>query len=124
MTAWRDMHGLNWSWIVVAALAPGLAGVLIAYPIWRVNQPILGNLAGSAVIFAVAIALIMREHVELDRQVQACLAQGFTCWPDPSAFARYSVYAGIALVQVMALFSVSLRVEHRLRRRGYDPEWR
>ena len=118
------MHGLNWSWVIVAAIAPGLAGMLVAYPIWRMNQPILGNLAGSAVIFAVGIALIMREHVELDRQVQACLAQGYTCWPDPSAFTRYAIYAGIALLQVMALFSVSLRVEHRLRRRGYDPEWR
>ena len=118
------MNGLNWFWIIVAAIAPGCAGLLVAYPIWRMSQAILGNLAGSAVIFGVAIALIMREHVELDRQVQACLAQGFTCWPDPSAFMRYSVYAGIALVQVMALFSVSLRVEHRLRRRGYDPEWR
>ena len=118
------MNGLNWSWIIVAAIAPSLAGTLVAYPIWRMNQPILGNLTGSAVIFAVGIALIMREHVELDRQVQACLAQGYTCWPDPSAFTRYAVYAGIALLQVMALFSVSLRVEHSLRRRGYDPEWR
>ena len=118
------MNGFNWFWIGVAAVAPVFAGILVAYPIWRMNQPILGNLAGSAVIFAVAIALIMREHVELDRQVQACLKQGFTCWQDPSAFMRYAVYAGIALLQVMALFSLSLRVEHRLRRRGYDPEWR
>jgi hypothetical protein len=118
------MNSLNWSWILVALTAPALGGWLVAYPIWRVNQPILGNLAGSAVIFGTAIALIMREHVELDRQVQACLGQGITCWPDPSAFTRYAIYAGIALMQVMALFSVSLRVEHRLRRKGYDPEWR
>jgi hypothetical protein len=104
------MNGLNWFWIIVAAVAPAFAGMLVAYPIWRMTQPILGNLAGSAVIFGVGIALIMREHVELDRQVQACLGQGFTCWPDPSAFTRYAIYAGIALVQVMALFSVSLRV--------------
>ena len=118
------VNSLNWFWILVAASLPALAGVLVAYPIWRVNQPILGNLAGSAVVFGAAIALIMREHVELDRQVQACLGQGVTCWPDPSAFTRYAIYAGIALMQVMALFSISLRVEHRLRRRGYDPEWR
>ena len=108
----------------VAAVVPALGGVLAAYPIWRWQQPILGNLAGSFVIFASAIALIMREHAALDRQVQACLARGFTCWPDPSAFTRYSIYAALALAQVMALFSLSLRVEHRLRRRGYDPEWR
>jgi hypothetical protein len=118
------MNGFNWFWIAVAASGPAVGGLMVAYPIWRLNQPILGNLAGSAVIFGIAIALIMREHVTLDRLVQACLSQGFTCWPDPPAFTRYAVYAGIALMQVMALFSVSLRVEHRLRRRGYDPEWR
>lgn len=118
------MTTLNWFWIAIGAAVPILAGLLIAYPIWRMNQPILGNLAGSVVIFGTAIALIMREHIELDRQVQACLGQGVTCWPDPSAFTRYAIYAAIALAQVMALFSVSLRVEHRLRRRGYDPEWR
>jgi hypothetical protein len=118
------VNGFNWFWIAVAASVPAVSGLVVAYPIWRLNQPILGNLAGSAVIFGIAIALIMREHVTLDRQVQACLSQGFTCWPEPPAFTRYAVYAGIALMQVMALFSASLRVEHSLRRRGYDPEWR
>jgi hypothetical protein len=118
------VNSFNWFWIALAAGAPAVGGLLVAYPIWRMNQPILGNLAGSAVIFGSAIALIMREHVALDRQVQACLSQGYTCWPNPTAFTRYAVYAGIALMQVMALFSVSLRVEHSLRRRGYDPEWR
>jgi hypothetical protein len=118
------MNSFNWFWIAVAASVPFVGGLLVAYPIWRMNQPILGSLAGSAVMFGLAIALIMREHVELDRQVQACLTRGFTCWPDPPAFTRYAVYAGIALIQVMGLFSVSLKVEHSLRRRGYDPEWR
>jgi hypothetical protein len=118
------VRALNWFWIGIAAIAPPVGGLLTAYPIWRSQQPILGNLAGSFVIFASSIALIMREHVELDRQVQDCLARGFTCWPDPSAFTRYSIYAALALIQVMALFSLSLKVEARLRRRGYDPEWR
>ena len=118
------MSGLDWFWIGVATLAPLLGGMLVAYPVWRWHQPILGSLAGSFVIFGSSIALIMREHVELDRQVQACLARGFICWPDPSAFTRYAIYAALGLVQVMALFSLSLRIEHRLRRRGYDPEWR
>ena len=46
------------------------------------------------------------------------------CWPDPSAFARYAIYAFIALFEVIMLFSVSLKVETKVRRRGYAPEWR
>ena len=47
-----------------------------------------------------------------------------TCWPNPSAFSRYAIYAFIALFEVMALFSLSLKVENKIRRRGYAPEWR
>jgi hypothetical protein len=109
----------------VGLVAPTVAGGLVALPIWLKGQPILGNLAGTAVVFGGAIALILRERVELDRLAQACLDQGFVvCSPDPSAFARYAVYSFIALFEVMVLFSVSLKVEHTIRRRGYDPEWR
>ena len=118
------MTGLNWFWIALAVAIPLVAGGLIAYPFWRLSQPIFGNIVGSAVIFAIAIGLIMREHVELDRVVQACLDRGVTCWPEPSAFTRFAIYAFIALFQVIALFTLSVRVEAKLRRRGYDPEWR
>ena len=63
-----------------------VCGGLIALPIWLKEQPILGNLAGSTAIFGAAIALIMREHVELVSLAQACLDRGFVCWPVPSAF--------------------------------------
>jgi hypothetical protein len=115
---------LNWFWIGVAVAVPGVLGLLAAFPLWLRGESIFGNLAGAIVMFGGALALILREHVEIDRATSACLAQGFTCWPDPSAFARYSIYAGIAMVEVIALFSISLTVEARIRRRGYAPEWR
>jgi hypothetical protein len=118
------MNDLNWYWIALAVTVPPVAGGLIAYPIWLKSQPILGNLAGAVVIFGAAIALIGREYVELERLAKACLDQGQVCWPNPSAFVRYAIYAFIALFEVMALFSVSLRVETKIRRRGYAPEWR
>ena len=37
---------------------------------------------------------------------------------------RFAVYAFVALFEVILLFTVSLRVEQKLRRRGYDPQWR
>jgi hypothetical protein len=118
------VSGLNWSWIVLALTVPIAAGGLVAYPFWRMSQPIFGNIVGTIVIFGAAIAFIMREHFELDSIVQACLDAGAPCWPEPSAFTRFAIYAFIGLFEVIVLFSVSVGVETRLRRRGYAPEWR
>jgi hypothetical protein len=53
-----------------------------------------------------------------------CIDAGYTCWPVPGAFVRYSIYAAIALIEVVVLFSWSLRVERQMRNRHYAPEWR
>jgi hypothetical protein len=118
------VSGLNWFWIIVALTAPMAGGLLVAWPIWLTGQPILGNIAGSIVMFGAAVGLIMREHATLDLAVQACIEQGTTCWPDPSAFTRFAIYAFIALAQVIVLFTTSVSVETRQRRRLYSPEWR
>jgi hypothetical protein len=118
------MNGLNWFWIGLGGTVPALTGFLIALPFWRGRQSILGNIAGAAIIFGAAFALIFREHAELDRVVRACLDAGTYCWPQPSAFTRYAIYAFVALGEVIALFSISLVIEDRFRRRDYSPEWR
>src|SRR5205823_12000356 len=104
------MTGLSWSWILFAVMVPPLVGVGVAYPIWRMGQPIFGNIVGSVMIFGAALAMIMREHVELDRVVQACLDNGTTCWPDPSAFTRFAIYAFIGLFEVIFFFTLGVRV--------------
>jgi len=119
-----QVDGLSWFWIAVEATLPPLVGWLIALPLWLKDQPVLGNIAGSTVIFGTAFALIMREHVDLDRLSTACLDAGKTCFPHPEAFTRFAVYAFIALFEVIALFTLSLSVDERRRRRGYDPQWR
>jgi hypothetical protein len=119
-----SVNGLTWFAIALMASVPPLVGLLIAYPFWRRSQPILGNLAGSAVIFGSALLLILRESVELDRLTRACMDAGYYCFPTPTSFSRYAIYAFIALFEVFALFTISLSVEHRIRRQGYDPEWR
>ena len=118
------MNELSWLWIALMLTVPPVAGVLVAFPCWRKSEMILGNLAGSVVIFGAAIALIVRESVEITRVTQTCLDAGYTCWPVPSAFARYAIYASIAFLEVVALFTVSLRVEAKIRNRQYAPEWR
>ena len=119
-----QVDGLSWFWIVVQATLPPLVGWLIALPLWSKDQPILGNIAGAMVIFGTAFGLIMREHIDLDRLSSACLDAGKTCFPHPEAFTRFSIYAFIAMFEVIALFTVSLSVDERRRRRGYDPQWR
>jgi hypothetical protein len=114
---------LSWSWIALMCTAPLPFAAAVAALGWRRNEPILGNLAGTVVIFGMALALILRESVELDGLTRQCLIAGLTCWPHPSAFARYAIYVAIGLLEVMALFLVSLAVERRMRRRRYAPEW-
>jgi hypothetical protein len=118
------MTELSWRWIALMLTAPPVAGLLVAWPFWRKSEMILGNLAGTVVIFAAGVVLIVRESIELNAVIAGCLDAGYTCWPVPSAFVRYAIYAAIALVEVVILFSWSLRVEQRMRNRHYAPEWR
>lgn len=118
------MTTLHWRWIALMLIGPPLAGGLVAFLIWQTRQYLIGNLAGATVIFGSALALILRESVELNRAIGACLDAGYTCWPEPSAFTRYAIYAFIGLFEVFGVFAWSLRVEARIRNRNYAPEWR
>jgi hypothetical protein len=115
---------LNWYWVWWSMTAPLAGGLAVAWPLWLRNQPIFGNLVGTAVTFGWGIAMILREHIEVDRIVQQCFADGYVCFPTPSAFTRFAIYAFIALAETVIVFSISLTVENRVRRRGYAPEWR
>jgi hypothetical protein len=118
------VNELSWRWIALMLTAPPVAGLLVAFLIWRTSQIILGNLAGAAIIFGAALAMILRESVELNRLTQGCLDAGYTCWPDPSAFTRHAIYAFIGLIEVFVVFACSLKVERDIRNRNYAPEWR
>jgi len=119
----RIVTGLNWYWISLMATVPPVVALLVALPFWRSRQMTLGSIAGTVIIFGTAMGLILREYVEIDRITKACLDEGNVCWPEPAAFTRFAIYASIGLVQVFALFIVNLKVEERLRRRGYDKQW-
>jgi len=119
------MDHLNWYWIGLSLTVPLVVGGLLALPFWWKDQAIFGNIFGTVIIFGAAFGLIMRERVELDRLIRECLDAGKEiCSPEPSPFARFAAYAFIALFQVILLFSVSLKVDEKVRRRGYAPEWR
>ncbi len=118
------MNGLSWYWITLELTAAPAVGFLVALPLWYTEQPILGNVAGTVVLFGSAFGLIFREHVQITAVVNACIDAGMPCFPTPDAFTRYAVYAFIALFEVIGLFLFSLRVERKIRNRGYDPQWR
>ncbi len=118
------MNTLAWFWITLELTVTPLVAFLVAFPFWRQGGMIFGNIAGTVVIFGSAFGLIMREYVEIDRIVNACLEAGDVCWPEPSAFTRFAIYAFIGLIEVFALFTLSLRAEKKRRDRDYAPEWR
>lgn len=117
------MNELSWFWISLELTAVPAAALLVSIPFWRKGQSTFGSIVGTAIIFASAIAFILREYVELDRVTQQCLDEGMVCWPSPSAFTRFAIYAFIALIEVFALFSLSLVIDERIRRRNYAREW-
>lgn len=116
--------GLSWTWIALQLAAAPIIGLFAAIPLWRRGQYIFGNIVGTVIIFAAALAVIFREYVEIDLITTACLEAGTTCFPEPSAFTRFAIYASIGLLEIFALFALSLNVERRRRRRDYAPEWR
>ena len=119
------MNDLSWRWIVLMLIVPLPLAMLAASPVWRRREMILGNILGSVLIFGTAFALIFREAAVLDVARQRCFdAGGVVCWPTPSAFVRYAIYASIGLAEVIALFVASLSVEQRMHERDYAPEWR
>jgi hypothetical protein len=118
------MIGLNWGWIALALTLPTAGAVVVSVLIWRTGQIILGNIAGTAVAFGAAIGFILREHAEVEAVVNACLDAGTACFPEPSAFIRFAIYACIGMAQAFLVFSLSLKYEMRLRRKDYAPEWR
>lgn len=118
------MTELNWHWIALGIAVPPVVGLTCAWPLWRKEQMIFGNIFATTIIFAASLALIFREYVDIDKMTQACIDQGTYCFPQPSAFARFAIYAAIGLLEIFAVFYLSLKVEARMRRRYYSPEWR
>src|SRR4051812_21052910 len=115
---------LNWPWIALMCTVPLPLAAAVASLLWRRTEPILGNLAGTIVIFSAALGFILRESVVLNRLTRECLDAGETCWPHPSAFSRYAIYAAIGLLGVIALFLLGLPVDRRMLRRHCPPEGR
>jgi hypothetical protein len=83
------MNGLSCATAIEATVAP-IVGFLVALPLWFKDQPILGNIAGTVVIFGTALSLILR-GIAIDVMVRKCIDEGVPCFPQPDAFTRFAV---------------------------------
>jgi hypothetical protein len=118
------MDHLNWGRVALMAVLPLALALPAGFAIWKKGDYALGNIAGMAIIFIVALWMIILEYSEIGRWTQSCLDQGHVCEPSPTSFVRYAIYAGLGLIEVGVLFAVSLKVEERERNSQYAPEWR
>ena len=107
------------AWLAVGLVLPLAAGLVVAYPLWkrRVSDD-MGSIAASGVVFVFAVLFIAREYGEVLAATSRCLAASYACRFRPEPFVRYAIYAGIAMAQVFAIFSVGLAMEERQRRRA------
>jgi len=114
--------GMRWWPIALAVALPTIAALLVARLFWR-NDSTVGNIIGSFVIGIAMIGFIAREYADLDQQRRACVAREQACTFQPQDFTRYAVYASIGFVEVIAVYTVGLWFEERVRRRGRSPNW-
>jgi len=105
-------------------VVPPLVSLPVAFMLWRKRDPAVGNIVGMVIVFMMSMGMILLEYADLAGLSQACLDRGQLCWPTPSGFIRYTIYASIGLIHVFVLFVVSLKVEERDRNNTYAPEWR
>ena len=105
-------------------IVPTALALVVAVPLWLRFDPIIGNALGAGIVFVGAIALISREYVAIQRMTNYCLDTGTICSFSPEPFTRFAIYGLIGLAEACALFSLSVVVEERIRRRSVAPEWR
>ena len=115
---------MNWYWIAIALVVPTLLGLLVAWPLWRMGYGTFGSTVGASIIFMCGAVFIGREYTELEKLSEACVeATGFDCIFSPSAFTRFAVYAGIALLEVFFLFDRGIAADRRAYRKKFPSEW-
>jgi hypothetical protein len=105
-------------WVAFASVLPFALALAVAWPFWRARvRDEMGSIVAAGVVLLCSVGFIAREYGEIKAVTERCIAQQIGCHFHPDGFTRYSVFAGIALVQTCVLFLTGLGVEERLRRR-------
>ena len=117
--------GMNWTRMAQALMLPMLVVVPIAGLCWAKGRLLSATILGSGIFFIGFIVFAGVEYSEAVSYRVWCEATNTPCPPSrPSDFTRIVAFGAVAMLQVMALFLFSERIEQRIRDRGVDPAWR
>jgi hypothetical protein len=109
---------MNTLWIGAALVLPLLPALLVAAALWAMQVgDEIGAIAGTVVILAFAVGFAAREYREVEVISQRCIDARVFCRFSPVPFTRYALYGSIGMIQTFFLFTLSLSVEERRRRR-------
>ena len=116
---------ISWALLVWASILPFALALSTAWLFWRRGRTLYGNVAGLGLIFVACLVFGGAEYVNALRFRYECEAGALACLPSrPSDFVRLSMFAGLAMIQAMALFIVSAMVEKRQTEQGVESQWR
>ena len=122
--ALAGLQSPNWYWITMQLIVRA-DGVAASMALLATHRGYLREHRRHRCHSDVGLAMIFREYVEIDRAVKACFDTGeLLCFVEPSAFARFAIYASIGLAEKILLFTISLAVEPRISNRDSTPESR
>jgi hypothetical protein len=99
--------------ILVALALPTAAGLVVAWPLWRWKQFIVGNAVGAGVAFALTIGLIGVSYVTQQHENEQCAAGLIHCVSRVNAHVPFLLYALLGVVDACAIFWIGLLAEER-----------
>jgi hypothetical protein len=115
---------MSWSWIGIAVFVPLALSMAVAWPFWGRSRDSLGSIAGTFVIFMLAIAFVGTEYIYVQRVTGDCIAAETVCHFYPEPFTRFGLYGFIAMIQAFVLFAVGAWIEGRIENLAFAAEWR
>ena len=108
---------VNWGRMVLALVVPFLIGTIVAIPLWRKTDAVVGSAVGAALNFVLSMLFFAREFIEIASFGLACEMAKIPCRVVLGEFTRGAIYAAISFVNAAGIFSLGLVVSERRRAR-------
>src|SRR5689334_16733134 len=116
---------MNWARLAQALAIPILIAIPLVALCWAKRWMLAATITGSALFFIAFIVFAGMEYHDAVSYRVWCQQTNTPCRASsPSDFNRIVAYAGVAMVQVMALYVVAGSIEQRMRDGERDMAWR